>query len=203
VFRTANGNLSEGTLRVRFGEVEARGVAATVRGRAVYDRLTTETERAVHDTGGPVSAAQRADIAAELWNQRVPATEYGLALQDLAYFTFHVNPNKRRNGEEPGRSLQDLLQQGWIRPQPIVYEDFLPKSAAGIFQSNLTSDGHKDTAKSTTALDAEWMAGVLNRPLHDPYELYDGIRRTSLHDVATQLGIHGPIDTPTATQGVN
>ena len=55
---------------------------------------------------------------------------------------------------------------------PIVYEDFLPASAAGIFQSNLTSDGSKDTTQEGTALDAEWLSGVLGRTLHDPFELY-------------------------------
>lgn len=126
-----------------------------------------------------MSAEVRNEIAAELWNQQVPATERGLALHDLAYFTYRVDTDKQRNGTVPGRSLQDLIDQGWVRPEPIVYEDFLPRSAAGIFQSNLTSDGHKDTTQSTTDIDAAWMEGVLGRPLHDPYTLYDGIRRAS------------------------
>ena len=89
-----------------------------------------------------------------------------------------------------------------MRPEPIVYEGFLPKSAAGTFQSNLTSDGRKDTTQSTTVIDAAWMEGVLNRTLHDPYELYDGIRRASLDLAANQLGIRGPIEarSPTTTQ---
>ncbi|MDI9949358.1 VOC family protein [Rhodococcus sp. IEGM 1305] len=206
VFREADGAVEKGSLRVRFGEVEARGIAATVRGREVYDRLTVEIEQAVREAAAtaPVSAEVRNEIAAELWNQQVPATEQGLALHDLAYFTYRVDNDKQRNGTMPGRSLQDLIDQGWVRPEPIVYEDFLPKSAAGIFQSNLTSDGHKDTTQSTTDIDAAWMEGVLGRTLHNPYTLYDGIRRASLDHVANQLGIRGPIEEPApiATQGV-
>jgi uncharacterized glyoxalase superfamily metalloenzyme YdcJ len=201
LFRESDGRVAKGTLRVRFGEVEARGIAATARGREVYDRLTVETEQAVREAAAsaPVLADQRTEIAANLWNQRVPATELGLARHDLAYFTFEVSTANRRNGHAPGRSLPELLEQGWVRPEPIVYEDFLPKSAAGIFQSNLTSDGQKDTTQSTTAVDAAWMEGVLNRTLHDPYELYDGIRRASLDLVANQLGIRGPIEAPAPT----
>ncbi|MFC9362297.1 VOC family protein [Rhodococcus sp. NPDC057014] len=210
VFRESDGSVEKGSLRVRFGEVEARGIAATVRGRAVYDRLTAETEQAVREAAAaPVSAEARNQIAAELWNQQMPATEQGLALHDLAYFTYTVNTGKQRSGHTPSRSLPDLIDQGWVRPEPIVYEDFLPKSAAGIFQSNLTSDGRKDTTQSVTAVDAAWMEGVLGRPLHDPYALYDGIRRASLDRVAHQLGIRGPVEepapiatSPIATQGV-
>jgi len=211
VFREADGSVEKGSLRVRFGEVEARGIAATVRGREVYDRLTVETEQAVREAAAaaPVSAEVRNQIAAELWNQQMPATEQGLALHDLAYFTYTVNTGKQPNGHAPSRSLPDLIDQGWVRPEPIVYEDFLPKSAAGIFQSNLTSDGRKDTTQSTAAVDAAWMEGVLGRPLHDPYALYDGIRRASLDRVATELHIRGPIEVPApiatspiATQGV-
>ncbi|MFC0450388.1 VOC family protein [Rhodococcus jostii] len=206
VFRESDGSVVKGSLRVRFGEVEARGIAATVRGRAVYDRLTVETEQVFAEAAAtaPISARQRNAIAAELWNRQVPATEQGLALHDLAYFTYAVNTGKQRNGTAPERTLTDLIDQGWVRPEPIVYEDFLPKSAAGIFQSNLTSDGRKDTTQSTTDIDAAWMEGVLGRPLHDQYELYDGIRRESLVHVANRLGIRGPIEEPAtiATRGV-
>ncbi|MFI5425725.1 2-oxoadipate dioxygenase/decarboxylase family protein [Aeromicrobium sp. UC242_57] len=59
---------------------------------------------------------------------------------------------------------------------PIVYEDFLPKSAAGIFASNLTSDGTIDATREAAARDARWMQDVLGRTLHDPYALYEAER---------------------------
>jgi uncharacterized glyoxalase superfamily metalloenzyme YdcJ len=59
---------------------------------------------------------------------------------------------------------------------PIVYEDFLPKSAAGIFASNLTGQGRADASRRAAARDAAWMQDVLGRTLHDPYALYDAER---------------------------
>jgi uncharacterized glyoxalase superfamily metalloenzyme YdcJ len=60
---------------------------------------------------------------------------------------------------------------------PIVYEDFLPKSAAGIFASNLTGEGRSDATRRAATRDAAWMQDVLGRELHDPYALYEAERR--------------------------
>ena len=181
-FREADGSVAEGTLRVRFGEVEARGIALTPRGRALYDGLVDEVDRLRRDTG-----RHRADVAAEVWTRRFPRTEHDLARDDLAYFTFTA-ARPPGTGAPPPESLADLVGQGWVRAEPIVYEDFLPRSAAGIFQSNLTGDGAKDTTQQATALDGQWMSGVLERPLHDPYELYARQRERSLDAVRRQLG---------------
>ncbi|MRJ78015.1 DUF1338 family protein [Aeromicrobium sp. SMF47] len=126
-FRDADGSLSTGELRVRFGEVEARGVALTPKGRDLYD-------------------SQGIDA--------FPATDEELDARDLAYFV-----------RDPSGALA-----------PIVYEDFLPKSAAGIFASNLTSDGNVDATREGAARDAGWLQAVLGRELHDPYALYDAER---------------------------
>ena len=193
VFREPDGSVEKGSLRVRFGEVEARGIAATVRGREVYDRLTVEVEQAVREAAAtaPVSAEVRNEIAAELWNQQVPATEQGLALHDLAYFTYRVDTDKQRNGTVPGRSLQDLIDQGWVRPEPIVYEDFLPRSAAGIFQSNLSGEGSRNHDHEGTAYDAEWLSGAIGREVLDPFALYEQQQSRSLRQVARELELDG------------
>ena len=129
-FREADGSLAQGELRVRFGEVEARGVALTPAGRALYDEsgidAFPDTEQELHEAG-------------------------------LAYYT--------RDAEG--------------RLQPIVYEDFLPKSAAGIFASNLTSDGTVDAAQRAAARDAGWLQDALGRRLHDPYDLYAAEARSA------------------------
>lgn len=122
-FREADGTVVPGELSVRFGEVEARGVALTPAGRALYDErgidAFPDTEQELHDAG-------------------------------LAYYR---------------RDADGVLQ-------PVVYEDFLPKSAAGIFASNLTSDGTVDAAQRAAARDAAWLREALGRELHDPYALY-------------------------------
>ena len=150
-FREADGSVVEGALRVRFGEVEARGVALTPLGRDRYD------------------ATGVADL---------PRTERDLAVGDLAYYA--VGPAARpRPGAAPVDDLAALVDQGWVSLQPIVYEDFLPRSAAGIFRSNLARDAEADAAQEGSPRDAAWMSGVLDRPVRDLFELYAAQRRAS------------------------
>ena len=69
--------------------------------------------------------------AAEVWRQRFPRSEHELARDDLAYFTLTVNADQRP-GTPPPPTLPELIEQGWVRAEPIVYEDFLLRSEAGI-----------------------------------------------------------------------
>ncbi len=55
---------------------------------------------------------------------------------------------------------------------PIVYEDFLPASAAGIFRSNLDRDTQPEDVADDSTYDIDWLAGAIGRDIHDPYELY-------------------------------
>ncbi len=126
-FREPDGSLTSGDLRVRFGEVEARGVALTPKGRDLYDTQGVDA---------------------------FPSTDAELDAADLAYYV---------------RGHDGALL-------PIVYEDFLPKSAAGIFASNLTGDGSVDDSREGSARDAAWLQRVLGRTLHDPYDLYEAER---------------------------
>jgi uncharacterized glyoxalase superfamily metalloenzyme YdcJ len=192
LFREDDGSVVRDDLRVRFGEVEARGIAVTPAGRALYDDLATELDQTL--AGQPVSAAERNSVAAKLWEGRVPRTEAELIARDLAYFTFHVQD--ARPGSTRPADLVTLLAEGWVTARPIVYEDFLPRSAAGIFQSNLTSDGSKDVTRAGADFGAEALAGVLGRPLHDPYGLYASIRAASLARVRDELGLDREITLP-------
>jgi uncharacterized glyoxalase superfamily metalloenzyme YdcJ len=134
LFRRADGSIAPGTLRVRFGEVEARGVALTPLGRERYD------------------AAMAADDPARVWSEHFPATDAQLAAQGLAYY---------RAGNPTA---------------PIVYEDFLPASAAGIFRSNLDRDSRAaDLADHVgdDLYDMGWLAGAIGRDIRNPYALYE------------------------------
>ncbi len=130
-FREADGSVTEGTLRVRFGEVEARGVALTPKGRERYD-----------------TAMASADPAA-VWGDYFPASDDEMASAGLAYY---------HRGDPAA---------------PVVYEDFLPASAAGIFRSNLDADTEAAAVADESGYDIEWMAGTIDRTIHDPYDLYD------------------------------
>ncbi|MGE2720872.1 2-oxoadipate dioxygenase/decarboxylase [Mycolicibacterium celeriflavum] len=130
-FREQDGTVAEGTLRVRFGEVEARGVALTPKGRECYD------------------AAMAAPDPAAAWDQHFPGSDEELAASGLAYY----------RGGDPSK--------------PIVYEDFLPASAAGIFRSNLDTDARADNTAGGFDYSMQWLADRIDRPIHDPYELYE------------------------------
>lgn len=130
-FRGADGRITEGALRVRFGEVEARGVALTPKGRARYD------------------AAMSAADPAAVWAEHFPPTDEQMAAEGLGYY----------RGGDPSA--------------PIVYEDFLPASAAGIFRSNLDSDAETADAPDESGYDAQCLAGAIGRDIANPYALYE------------------------------
>ena len=137
-FRNDDATVVDGTLRVRFGEVEARGVALTPKGRERYD------------------AAMAAAEPATVWAQYFPSTDDEMAAQGLAYY----------RGGDPSK--------------PVVYEDFLPASAAGIFRSNLDCDTEATDIVDDSGYSVDWMAGVIDRHIHDPYPLYESLCKEAL-----------------------
>ncbi|HEX7825606.1 MAG TPA: DUF1338 family protein, partial [Mycobacterium sp.] len=86
---------------------------------------------------------------AATWGQYFPSTDAELAASGLAYY----------RGGDPTK--------------PVVYEDFLPASAAGIFRSNLDTDGAAVTAPDDSHYNLDWMAGSIGHHVHDPYDLYE------------------------------
>ncbi len=173
--READGSVTEGSLRVRFGEVEARGIALTRAGRARYDELLTEA-----DTGAATARA--------VWEAGFPRTERELDAQGLAFFTYHLVPGDRNDARDASAGLAELIERGRVRADPIVYEDFLPRSAAGIFQSNLSGEGSRNTAHSGVDYDSAWLSGALEREVLDPFDLYEQQRRDSLERISRTLG---------------
>jgi len=122
-FRLPDGSVATGDLRVRFGEVQARGIALTREGRAVYDAALAEVTAL-----GLSTAAERRAAKVQLWQWSLPATEAALVDAGLAYAEHRV---------VDGHHLR----------VPIFYEDFLPQSAADIFASNLATAATAATAE--------------------------------------------------------
>lgn len=170
-FRRADGSVHAAPLRVRFGEVEARGIALTASGRALYDELIAE-----HADG-------------QRWNERFPATERELASTGTAFFTYELVAARPNDGTRPPADVAGLIDGGWATAHPIVYEDFLPRSAAGIFRSNLGDGGSYDDAQAGADLDAGWMAEALGRELADPISLNAAQREQSLDAVRSALAL--------------
>ncbi|MTD16866.1 DUF1338 family protein [Nakamurella sp. YIM 132087] len=224
-FLEADGTTTQGHLRVRFGEVEARGVAPTPEGRARYETAMRRTAEAAADI------ADRAAVLAREWAALFPDTDLGLIEQDLAYFTVTATPGAAASdaavsdaavsdaavcdavapgpavagntgtattGAHAGPAARDgmgdlveLVRSGVLSVRPIVYEDFLLQSAAGIFSSNLTGKGTVDAAEAGVPRDRQWMAAAIDREIRDPFELYAAERQASLDAAATVLGLSG------------
>lgn len=179
-FRHPDGTLEKSALRVRFGEVEARGIALTHAGRRIYDEMIATVELRQRD------GLDRAEVARAVWRENLPVTEQELAVCGLGFFEYTVGADLPSTPWPD--DLSTLLETGRLIASPIVYEDFLPQSAAGIFASNLTSDGTKDLGQEAQILDSDWLEGVLQRPLSDPTALYHQQQERSLEIAAQTLG---------------
>jgi uncharacterized glyoxalase superfamily metalloenzyme YdcJ len=191
IFRFEDGTVGPGELRVRFGEVEQRGIALTPAGRDLYDRMVAETDRRLAAGEGN---GVRVDVARQVWEENLPRTERELALKKLAYFTYVVDEdalNSNYGGSLQGRSvsLDVLIENGVAVPEPIVYEDFLPRSAAGIFQSNLTDEGTRDDAQAGTDFDISTMAQIIGQAVADPNVLYQRQQDDSVRALGEALGV--------------
>ena len=192
LFRNPDGSVTEGSLRVRFGEVEARGIALTPSGRDLYEEMTAEVARRLADRPD----ADHQEVAAQVWREHLPATELELCRRGLGYFTYHLGPERPITEHERDAAargdLHALVASGLVELSPIVYEDFLPRSAAGIFASNLTGTGHVDDEQDGTHRNMQWLAGVIDCEVHVPEELYaaQSIRSIAAleRDLADRLG---------------
>ena len=141
-------------------------------------------------------ALRRADVAPGVWNRGLPTTELDLCLAGLAFFTFQVAPSvvAGRATPEQAAALEHgqadaLVLSGVLQPEPIVYEDFLPRSAAGIFASNLTDGGSMDADQGGAERDADWMADVMGKAVNVPEELYALEAAASLGAAESVLGL--------------
>lgn len=80
--------------------------------------------------------------------------------------------------------VEALLEQGALTISPMIYEDFLPVSAAGIFQSNLGDKGHSGYARDANQRQFEQALGV---PVIDEVALYAKRQQASLEQALAQL----------------
>ncbi|MCW2494410.1 VOC family protein [Jatrophihabitans sp.] len=180
-FRTASGAIEAGSLRVRFGEVEARGIALTPAGRDRYDALLAAVDRAA----AAEPTRRREDVAREVWHRGLPETELGLLADGLAFFTFARGAVPGWSGDVGPGALATAVGRGQLVATPIVYEDFLPRSAAGIFASNLVSEGARRDAEAGARRDLGWLSDILGVAVADPLALYAAQQAASLADLPT------------------
>lgn len=152
-----------GVHTARFGEIEQRGCALTPTGRALYDE-----------------ALASKDFSA------LPDDWEALRRGGLAWFRYRPTLKGLAERAET-HDLDDLIAQGAVTAEPITYEDFLPVSAAGIFQSNLGAEARAAAYAVDPAKAAFEQA--LGRPVLDEMALYQAEQDASLADTLTALGL--------------
>ena len=163
---------AEGSHTARFGEIEQRGVALTPKGRALYDRLLGEARKATQGLDNAAHQARLAEVFADF-----PDDETTLRREGLAYFVY------RAVDEFDGdASVEAQIAAGKVVAEPLTYEDFLPVSAAGIFQSNL---GGEESAVGQGNANRDAFEAALGASVRDELELY--ARRE--HESLAALGL--------------
>lgn len=178
-------NQSRGSHSARFGEIEQRGAALTPKGRALYDRLLNAARDELGDFPNEANAARYNALMAQHFGE-FPDSVEGMREQELAYFRYFATEKGLAAGGLGQSSLEDLLRDGYVKAEPLVYEDFLPVSAAGIFQSNLgdAAQAHYGEHSNRQAFEQ-----ALGRATIDELRLYAATQQRSIDECLTQLAI--------------
>ena len=190
----------------RFGEVEQRGMALTPKGRDLYDRLLTKAKNGNSDM----------DYNARLHEsfKEFPDDYEQIHQQELGYFYYSAN----NLNEKPNRSLSNnpfdatnnidaskidaFIEAGLINIKPIIYEDFLPVSAAGIFTSNLATESQakseldvNETVKESTSqsqnANLESFEEAMGTRVVNSFDLYERLQQQSLDTALVALVVSG------------
>lgn len=186
--------LVEGHHKARFGEIEERGAALTAAGRRRYDELLVASKAA-----GADEDEERA--FREGFARAFPDSWDELRREKLIYCEYQcVEGAKAKlaglgldsDSAAASSLLDELVQRGILRARPLTYEDFLPFSAAGIFQSNLQSEKKAaalSEARAAEAGDREGYERALQCAVMDADQLYAEAQRRSLEKCAAELGL--------------
>lgn len=162
------------THTARFGEIEQRGIALTPKGRQLYDRLL---KAAMAPKPADRSRVLREEFA------RFPDDWNRLRTDGLAFFRYSAGKLAKPQGDDPV-SIDHLVETGHLVATPITYEDFLPVSAAGIFQSNLGPGGRQTY---TASANQENFEAALGAVVADEFELYAALERASLEEALVKM----------------
>ncbi|WP_414900400.1 VOC family protein [Rhizobium cremeum] len=176
LFEGEAGEWKEGSHTARFGEIEQRGIALTPKGRALYDDLLNASRKIVRPAADGSNAAEYEKALAEAFVP-FPDTWEAIRAEGLGYFAYSLTEKGRKAKADASATLDSLIADGLVQFDPIVYEDFLPVSAAGIFQSNLGDDATQDFVASPNQqrFETDLGAKVLNE-----FDHYAGIEQASI-----------------------
>ncbi|ENN88186.1 hypothetical protein RHSP_40000 [Rhizobium freirei PRF 81] len=174
-FCNADGAWETGSHTARFGEIEQRGVALTPKGRALYDTLLDNSRKIVRPAADGSNARDYEAALAQSFAE-FPDDWSTIRAEGLGYFTYSLTAKGKAAATIRG-NIETLIDQGLVQFDPIVYEDFLPVSAAGIFQSNLGDGAQQEFVASPNQKRFETDLGmkVLNE-----FDHYAGIEQASI-----------------------
>ncbi|KAJ5921465.1 hypothetical protein N7466_009791 [Penicillium verhagenii] len=169
----------DGKHKARFGEIEQRGMALTPKGRSLYDEITRPKRTLPKDS----LVIDHCDCSIATFKD-FPDDYSTIRREKLGYFTYHVSNVPSTPVET--HDLDSLISAGIISFEPITYEDFLPISAAGIFQSNL---GTGSFCSSEARSDKARFEASLGTPVLSEFDLYGEMERLSLVQAYGKLSI--------------
>ncbi|WP_299159812.1 VOC family protein [uncultured Tenacibaculum sp.] len=188
-FKGNVGNGKMGEHKARFGEIEQRGVAVTQKGLDLYNELLGKTRKAIGGSPTAENASEYNQLLAE--NFKVFPDNYNeLQSNKLAYFHYFTT-NKIKNiskGKEYTKAdVNQLLKDGYLTIEPMVYEDFLPVSAAGIFASNLGTDDAKREYEGTS--NQSLFEKDLGEPVYKLMKWYEDMQDETIQKCLEQINI--------------
>ncbi|WP_404376296.1 VOC family protein [Vreelandella aquamarina] len=172
----------------RFGEIEQRGIALTQKGRALYDRLLAQSQQLPPAKDNDAHQAQLAEVF-----EAFPDDAATLRREALAFFHYRAVAGVRVSlpAQIDADTIEALIEQGALTCQPMIYEDFLPVSAAGIFQSNLGGEqlgGEQRDEYESHANQAQFERD-LGVAVIDEIALYAKRQQASLDKALAALGV--------------
>lgn len=192
-------NLVDGQHKARFGEIEERGAAVTPKGRRLYDELLEEAMSLTHAAENDSAATM--DKMLERTFRKYPDDWDELRRQGLIYCEYRCETSAKEKIVALGGTIEvtpdivdELVTAKILTARPITYEDFLPFSAAGIFQSNLQAAGRKATVavgpESVGKGDQGVYEAAMGCPVFDFDQLYSEAQCRSIEECASELGLN-------------
>ncbi|KAJ5111426.1 hypothetical protein N7532_001961 [Penicillium argentinense] len=192
-FRDSSDNYVRGSHTARFGEVEQRGYALTRKGRQLYDQILDRVNAGA--VKQKMNSSEYNYILEESFKV-FPDSLENLRTQGLAYFNFRLTPTGEEQADDAqnilrgkSSSLENLLSNGLLSYEPLTYEDFLPLSAGGIFNSNLGNDSQSKQLIMRAEPDLDGFQRCLGARVADEFHLYAEMQRESLELCRLRLGL--------------
>lgn len=193
-FRNTFDDYVKGSHTARFGEVEQRGYALTRKGRQLYDQIL---DRVNVDAAKNKLEGQDYEKVLETHFKAFPDSLSKLRDQNLAYFCYRLTSNGEKLAEDGSMmakfgtkvSVQELLDQNILAYEPLTYEDFLPLSAGGIFNSNLGNVSQSKQLIMSAEPDLDGFQRCLGTCVADEFHLYSEMQEESIQRCKHQLGL--------------